>query len=205
MRLRVAPRALRWIVMRAKFTLEARVGGKFIAVEIKNGAPLAPVGASSYYVRFTDEAGKRQRRPLGKDLSAAFTEFRNLELSREEKSRLAVQPSQPTANIENLSLRKLGKSVARLTVGLQNAVEVQSKYQITLGQMRGELASLTMLVNSLLDPKRHENGIEPHMSLREAARRAGVDSKTLKRWMAAELRICFPHMRHGAKILGVLV
>jgi hypothetical protein len=179
--------------MIAKFTLMARVGGKFITVEIKRGTPIAPAGASSYYVRFTDETGKRQCKPLGKDLSTALTELCKMEAAHEEKRRLAAQ-SQPSFDSDNLTLTRLRKELARLTVGFEALAETQSKQQ-------GELASLSVVINALRDPKRRENRIERHISLREAARRAGVDSKTLKRWMAAELRICFPHMRHGAKIL----
>lgn len=43
--------------------------------------------------------------------------------------------------------------------------------------------------------------IQKHLSLRAAARMAGIDGKTLKEWMARDLGICFPKMVHGAKIL----
>lgn len=43
--------------------------------------------------------------------------------------------------------------------------------------------------------------IQKHMSLRAAARLAGIDSKTLKEWMARDLGICFPKVVHGGKIL----
>lgn len=43
--------------------------------------------------------------------------------------------------------------------------------------------------------------IEKHLSLRNAARQAGIDGKTLKRWMALDLGVCFPKVMHGAKIL----
>lgn len=43
--------------------------------------------------------------------------------------------------------------------------------------------------------------IEKHLSLREAARRAGIDGKTLKDWLTRDLGICFPPVVHGAKIL----
>jgi predicted site-specific integrase-resolvase len=43
--------------------------------------------------------------------------------------------------------------------------------------------------------------IEKHLSLRAAARRAGIDGKTLKDWMRLDLGICFPRVRHGAKLL----
>lgn len=43
--------------------------------------------------------------------------------------------------------------------------------------------------------------IEKHLSLRNAARQAGIDGKTLKRWMTLDLGVCFPKVMHGAKIL----
>jgi predicted site-specific integrase-resolvase len=43
--------------------------------------------------------------------------------------------------------------------------------------------------------------IEKHLSLRQAARQAGVDGKTLKDWLARDLGICFPRVVHGAKLL----
>jgi hypothetical protein len=43
--------------------------------------------------------------------------------------------------------------------------------------------------------------IQKHMSLRAAARMAGIDGKTLKEWMARDLGICFPKVVHGAKLL----
>lgn len=43
--------------------------------------------------------------------------------------------------------------------------------------------------------------IEKHMSLRQAARLAGVGHKALKKWLAKDLGICFPKVRHGERIL----
>ena len=43
--------------------------------------------------------------------------------------------------------------------------------------------------------------IQKHMSLRAAARMAGIDGKTLKEWMTRDLGICFPKVVHGAKLL----
>ena len=180
--------------MTAKFTLMARVGGKFITVEIKHGTPIAPAGATSYYVRFTDETGKRQTKPLGKDLPAAFTEFRNLEIAREEKSRIAVQQSPSAPDGDNLSLGRLRKRVARMA-------EIQSEHNLMLGTLRGELASLSVLVNGLLDPKRRESKIEKHLNLSSAARRAGVGPEALKNWLAKDLGICFPKVPRGSRIL----
>lgn len=43
--------------------------------------------------------------------------------------------------------------------------------------------------------------IQKHMSLSQAAKLAGVTSKTIKRWLADDLGICFPKVGHGAKLL----
>ena len=43
--------------------------------------------------------------------------------------------------------------------------------------------------------------IQKHLSLRAAAKQAGIDGKTLKDWMARDLGICFPKVVHGAKLL----
>lgn len=43
--------------------------------------------------------------------------------------------------------------------------------------------------------------IEKHLSLRKAARLAGISDKTLKDWIARDLGICFPKVVHGAKLL----
>jgi hypothetical protein len=43
--------------------------------------------------------------------------------------------------------------------------------------------------------------IEKHLSLRTAARRAGIDGKTLKNWLRLDCGICFPVVVHGAKLL----
>jgi len=39
------------------------------------------------------------------------------------------------------------------------------------------------------------------MSLRKAARLAGISDKTLKEWMSRDLNICFPKVPHGGKLL----
>lgn len=43
--------------------------------------------------------------------------------------------------------------------------------------------------------------IQKHLSLREAARQAGVHPETLKDWLEKELGIVFPRVRHGSKLL----
>jgi integrase len=69
-----------------KFILVARVAGDFQNVvfkrdpKTKRDVPVEPVGATSYYVRFT-ENGKRVRVPLGKDLAKAFTDFQSRQLA----------------------------------------------------------------------------------------------------------------------------
>lgn len=43
--------------------------------------------------------------------------------------------------------------------------------------------------------------IEKHMSLNAAAKLAGVDHHTMKRWIELDLGVQFPRVRHGAKLL----
>lgn len=72
--------------MKATFTLFTRINQKFVPILIKKGTPIAPDGAGSYYVRYT-ENGKRIMRPLGKNLAQAFVEVKNLEIAREFEHR----------------------------------------------------------------------------------------------------------------------
>ncbi len=43
--------------------------------------------------------------------------------------------------------------------------------------------------------------MERHYSLRQAARLAGVERATLKRWLAQDLAIVLPPVRRGSKVL----
>lgn len=90
--------------MKAKFTLMARVAGKFEAVEFKKGVPSSPAGATSFYVRFSED-GKRHCKPLGKDLTQAVAALRNYELGREFESRGMEMPVTLIAEQTSLSLR----------------------------------------------------------------------------------------------------
>ena len=49
--------------------------------------------------------------------------------------------------------------------------------------------------------KRGGSVIEKHVSLRTAARQAGIDGKTLKNWMELDLGIRFPKVVLGSKLL----
>ncbi len=70
--------------MRPKVVLLARikVRGKhnFYPVEIKNGRPVERDGATSYYLRYTENR-KRKTEPVGTDLTRAFTAYQNRELN----------------------------------------------------------------------------------------------------------------------------
>jgi AraC-like DNA-binding protein len=187
--------------MKPKFTLRARVSANFVAVEIKNGSPVAPIGATSYYARFTDETGQRRTKPLGKDLPAAFAEFQKMEIDREEKIRNSLHLAQVASDIDDLSLGRVQRRLARIAIELRTVTEILSKHEIMLGTLRGEVASLSVLANGLLDPKRRNNNFQTHLSLNAAAKQAGVGRKALKTWLARDLGICFPRVPHGSKIL----
>jgi hypothetical protein len=187
--------------MKAKFTFLARVSRNFVPIEIKNRAPIAPVGATSYYVRFTDEIGKRQIKPLGMALTAAFAEFQKMEINREEKIRNSLHSAQATSEIDDLSLGRLQRRLARIAIELRTVTEILSKHETMLSTLSGEVASLSVLANGLLDPKRRDNKFQKHISLNEASKRSGVGRKALKRWLARDLGICFPRVPHGSKIL----
>jgi integrase len=90
--------------VKTKFTFLARAGKKFIPVQIQRGTPIAPEGATTYYARFTED-GKRQWKPLGSDITQAFTAFRNLELRREYKKRDMPMPDLLAPTVTGLPAR----------------------------------------------------------------------------------------------------
>ena len=56
--------------MKAKFALLAAVKRKRITIPLRKGA-VPPVGATRFYVRYTDETGKRHDDPIGPDFEYA--------------------------------------------------------------------------------------------------------------------------------------
>jgi integrase len=73
-------------VMQARVVLVARVkvDGKYDfrpVTEMKRGRPVAPHGATTYYLRYSRN-GKRVVEPVGASLDVTFTTFRNRELER---------------------------------------------------------------------------------------------------------------------------
>lgn len=100
-----------------------------------------------------------------------------------------------TANIVDIEARieKLERSVELLDSSLQALAEVQAK-RVTKTQVAALGARSHV----------HSNGrmaIEQHISLRAAAKRAGVGDDALKRWLQKDLGICFPKVPRGSKIL----
>jgi len=71
--------------MRPKVTLLARVrdgqGYAFVPVEIKNGRPIEPEEALTYYLRYSHN-GKRRTDPVGPELNKAFVDYQNRELNQ---------------------------------------------------------------------------------------------------------------------------
>jgi integrase len=80
--------------MRPKVVLLARVKVRgrhdFFPVEIKNGRPVEPEGATSYYLRYT-EKGKRKVEPVGPDLERAFVAYQNRELNQ-TRNQMGLSP-----------------------------------------------------------------------------------------------------------------
>jgi len=69
----------------ARVTLYCRMRDKrYVPVEIRDGVPVPPKSASSYYARFTAE-GKCVYKPLGRDLADALATFRSFEIAQEAK------------------------------------------------------------------------------------------------------------------------
>jgi integrase len=62
----------------------------FVTVEIKKGRPVPIEGATSYYLRYS-ENGKRKTEGVGKNLTQAFVAFRNRELNL-ERARQGLAP-----------------------------------------------------------------------------------------------------------------
>lgn len=82
--------------MKSVFKLLARVNRHFVPVPIrkqgKKEIPIAPEGATAYYVRFTKD-GKRTTNALGKNLAHAFGTLKNYELGQAfEKAGMEIPP-----------------------------------------------------------------------------------------------------------------
>jgi integrase len=72
--------------MRPKVVLLARVRAgdsqyEFLPVEIKNGRPIEPEDATTYYLRYS-QSSKRKVEPVGPDLDTAFVAYQNRELNQ---------------------------------------------------------------------------------------------------------------------------
>jgi integrase len=70
--------------MRPKITMLARVKvrgrHKFFPIDFKNGHPIEPEDATSYYLRYTQD-GDRRVEPVGPNLDRAFVAYQNRELN----------------------------------------------------------------------------------------------------------------------------
>jgi integrase len=67
--------------VKAKFALLAAVKRKRITIPLRKGA-VPPVGATRFYVRYTDETGKRHDDPIGPDFEYAVAAIRSLQEGR---------------------------------------------------------------------------------------------------------------------------
>lgn len=101
--------------MKPTFTLFTRINQKFLPILIKKDTPIVPANAGSYYVRYT-ENGKRVMRPLGKDITTAYVEVKNLEIAREFEKRGMPVPVRvqvvPTTEAKQSTLEQ---SIAKYT------------------------------------------------------------------------------------------
>lgn len=69
--------------MDSRFTLVAYVSGKRVTLDISKKNPQAPAGATRFYVRYTDESGKRHDEKLGDKFTYALAEVRRMEAARD--------------------------------------------------------------------------------------------------------------------------
>jgi len=81
--------------MRPKVVLMARVKAsrgryEFLPVEIKNGKPVEPDEATTYYLRYSQN-GKRKVEPVGPDLDRAFVAYQNRELNH-TRTQMGLSP-----------------------------------------------------------------------------------------------------------------
>src|SRR5215468_5237293 len=71
--------------LRTRVILYCRITDKgYVPVKIRDGVPVPPKNASSYYARFTAE-GKCVYKPLGRNLADALATFRSFEIAQEAK------------------------------------------------------------------------------------------------------------------------
>lgn len=69
--------------MKAKFSLLAYVNGKRVTINTSKKNPQPPEGATRFYLRYTDETGKRHDDPLGDNFAYAWAEVRRLDAARD--------------------------------------------------------------------------------------------------------------------------
>lgn len=125
--------------MQPKVTLLARCkrGSRyeFRQVEFRRGKPIAPDGASSFYLRYTLDH-KRKTKPVGKQLDAAVVTFQNLEL-RLTRVRAGLLPLSETTPASGLRLR--------------DAVEEHLETSGTIGNANDTLAAKRRTLESFCD------------------------------------------------------
>jgi len=111
--------------MKAKFSLLAYVSGKRVTIPIKKGAASPPQGATRFYLRYTDEFGKRHDDSLGTDFALALAEVLSLEARTEyerktgQKLPAVPQPQKKTLTDQIkdwLELKKITPGTAPNTI-----------------------------------------------------------------------------------------
>jgi integrase len=120
-------------IMKAKFSLVAYVSGKRITLDTSKKNLQPPVGATKFYLRYTDENGKRHDDALGDDFAYAWAEIRTREARQEYEQKTGeklpekkteVTPVKPKGTPVTVAIRdwleqkRITPGIAQSTVNL---------------------------------------------------------------------------------------
>lgn len=89
--------------MKAKFSLLAYVDGKRITIDIGRKNPEMPPGSTRFYLRYTDENGKRHDDTLGNNFAYAVAEVRRMDAAREYERKTGEKLPIPEKKTEELN------------------------------------------------------------------------------------------------------
>jgi hypothetical protein len=112
-----------------KVVLLARIKAQnrydFFPVQIKNGRPVEPEDATSYYLRYSQD-GKRKVEPVGQDLQRTFVTYQNRELNH-TRSRMGLASITELDAPSNPSRIRIASAVTTYLEELANAVKTGEK------------------------------------------------------------------------------
>ncbi|MGB7729446.1 MAG: site-specific integrase [Candidatus Acidiferrum sp.] len=115
--------------MKPKVVLLARIKTQdrydFLPVQIKNGRPIEPDAATSYYLRYSQD-GKRKVEAVGQDLQRAFVAYQNRELNH-TRSRMGLASITELDAPSNPSRIRIASAVTTYLEELANAVRTGEK------------------------------------------------------------------------------